>query len=112
MGDKIEEDTFYEISKYKVGIYYVDWDNKTNIDYLKARSSLAYIYYLSNIGENTDIANAKEVLDVAISKIETAFANNKRVSIDFCNNVVEFYKTKDTKIKFSKEFVQMYNNFD
>ena len=110
LGDKIEEDTFYEIYEYKVGIFYVDWNNKTNIDYLKARRSLAYIYYLSNIGENTDIANAKEVLDVAISKIETAFANNKRVSIDFCNNVLEFYKTKNTKIKFSKEFVQMYNN--
>lgn len=112
LGDKIEEDTFYEISKYKVGIFYVDWDNKTNIDYLKARSSLAYIYYLSNIGKATDITTAKEVLDVAISKIETAFANNKRVSIDFCNNVLKFYKSKKTKIKFSKEFVQMYNNFD
>ena len=112
LEDKIEEDTFYNIPRYRVGIFYVDWNNKSNIDYLKARRSLAYIYYLSNIGENTDIANAKEVLDVAISKIETAFANNKRVSIDFCNNVVEFYKTKDTKIKFSKEFVQMYNNFD
>lgn len=110
LGDKIEEDTFYEIYEYKVGIFYVDWNNKTNIDYLKARRSLAYIYYLSNIGKATDITTAKEVLDVAISKIETAFANNKRVSIDFCNNVLEFYKTKNTKIKFSKEFVQMYNN--
>lgn len=110
LGDKIEEDTFYEIYEYKVGIFYVDWNNKTNIDYLKARRSLAYIYYLSNIGKATDITTAKEILDVAISKIETAFANNKRVSIDFCNNVLEFYKTKNTKIKFSNEFVQMYNN--
>lgn len=112
LGDKIEEDTFYEISKYKVGIFYVDWDNKTNIDYLKARSSLAYIYYLSNIGKATDITTAKEVLSIAMGTINYAFANNKRVSIDFCHNVVEFYKTKNTKIKFSKEFVQMYNNFD
>lgn len=110
LGDKIEEDTFYEISGYKVGIFYVDWDNKTNIDYLKARRSLAYIYYLSNIGKATDIATAKEVLDIAMNTIEKALANKKRVSIDFCNNVVEFYKTKNTKIKFSKEFVQMYNN--
>lgn len=112
LGDKIEEDTFYEISGYKVGIFYVDWDNKTNIDYLKARRSLAYIYYLSNIGKATDITTADEVLDIAIGTMNYAFANNKRVSIDFCNNVLEFYKTKNTKIKFSKEFVQMYNNFD
>lgn len=112
LGDKIEKDTFYGISGYKVGIFYVDWNNKTKIDYLKARHSLAYIYYLSNIEKTTDIATAEEVSDVAISKIETAFSNKKRVSIDFCNNIVEFYKIKDTKIKFSKEFVQMYNNFD
>lgn len=112
LGDKIEEDTFYEIYEYKVGIFYVDWNNKTNIDYLKARRSLAYIYYLSNIGKATDITTAEEVLDIAIGTINYAFANNKRVSIDFCNNVLEFYKTKDTKIKFSKEFVQMYNNFN
>lgn len=112
LGDKIEEDTFYGISEYKVGIFYVDWEKKTKIDYLKARRSLAYIYYLSNIGKATDITTAKEVLGIAISTINAAFTNNKRVSIDFCNNVVEFYKTKNTKIKFSKEFVQMYNNFD
>lgn len=110
LGDKIEEDTFYNIPNYILDVFYVDWEKKTKIDYLKARSSLAYIYYLSNIEKATDIATAEEVLDIAISKIETAFVNNKRVSIDFCNNVVEFYKTKDTKIKFSKEFVQMYNN--
>ena len=112
LGDKIEEDTFYNIPNYILDVFYVDWEKKTKIDYLKARSSLAYIYYLSNIEKATDIATAEEVLDIAISKIETAFVNNKKVSIDFCNNVVEFYKTKDTKIKFSKEFVQMYNNFD
>ena len=112
LGDKIEEDTFYNIPNYILDVFYVSWEKKTKIDYLKARRSLAYIYYLSNVGKATDITTAKEVLDIAISKIETAFANNKRVSIDFCNNVVEFYKTKDTKIKFSKEFVQMYNNFD
>lgn len=110
LGDKIEKDTFYGISGYKVGIFYVDWNNKTKIDYLKARHSLAYIYYLSNIEKTTDIATAEEVLDIAMSTINTAFANNKKISIDFCNNVLEFYKIKDTKIKFSKEFVQMYNN--
>lgn len=110
LGDKIEEDTFYGISGYKVGIFYVDWSNKTKIDYLKARRSLAYIYYLSNIGKATDITTAEEVLDIAIGTINYAFANNKRVSIDFCNNVLKFYKSKKTKIKFSKEFVQMYNN--
>lgn len=112
LGDKIEEDTFYNIPNYILDVFYVDWEKKTKIDYLKAIRSLAYIYYLSNIGKATDITTAEEVLDIAISKIETAFVNNKKVSIDFCNNVVEFYKTKDTKIKFSKEFVQMYNNFD
>ena len=110
LGEKIEEDVFYSIYSYMIGIFYIDWDNKTNIDYLKARSSLAYIYYLSNIGKATDITTAEEVLDIAMNTIEKAFANNKKISIDFCNNVLEFYKTKDTKIKFSKEFVQMYNN--
>lgn len=112
LGDKIEEDTFYNVPNYILDVFYVDWEKKTKIDYLKARSSLAYIYYLSNIEKATDIATAEEVLDIAMSTINTAFANNKKISIDFCNNVVEFYKTKDTKIKFSKEFVQMYNNFD
>lgn len=112
LGEKIEEDVFYSIYSYMIGIFYIDWNNKTNIDYLKARSSLAYIYYLSNIGKATDITTAEEVLDIAMNTIEKAFANNKKISIDFCNNVLEFYKTKDTKIKFSKEFVQMYNNFD
>lgn len=110
LGEKIEEDVFYSIYSYMIGIFYIDWDNKTNIDYLKARNSLAYIYYLSNIGKATDITTAEEVLDIAMNTIEKAFANNKKISIDFCNNVLEFYKTKDTKIKFSKEFVQMYNN--